>query len=347
MLDAIERRNWSIRTGGRRVWENAGFASSESIPVMDTVFARGFAAHRDGRLTTRNATIEPRSTPNLATSTPCICSACCATSKASTRKRPTSCVARWTCVRRRRPAAEPRQRAEGARPHRRRHRALSQRAHAAPGFPLAQYNLGNAYTAAGRHEDAADAFEKAAAPATERRLVAWNNLGNALLGAAPFRRSRSQAFRRALATASRPRRRAQQPRHGAERARRRRRRDRAASAPRSTPSRTTSPRISISAICSMRPAGHAEAVASLERPRCACSRNSRRPSSGSGTRSRRSAVTHEALPHFERAVGLDPKYGVAWLSLGNAHLALGAHQRGDARVRSGAAPRVPMIPPRI
>src|SRR5471032_2372940 len=48
----------------------------------------------------------------------------------------------------------------------------------------------------------------------------------------------------------------------------------------------------------------------------------------------------QALPYLERAVGLDPQFALAWLSLGTAHQALRACA-GRARLRSGvaAAPR--------
>ena len=294
------------------------------LPVMDTVFARGFAAHRDGRLTEAERdyqaalAAEPRHVDAL----------------------------HLLGVLRHQQG----QHAEAAELVR---RAVDLR----PTDAGLQLNLGNALKALGRIDDAIERFRNAltlqpgfrlrnttSATRTRRRAVTktpptrskkplrlqpndaptWNNFGNALSALRRFHDA-AKAFRRALATASAACRRAQQSRHGAQCARRPRRRDRA------VPCRhRRRAELRRRAFQSRQPARRGRPAGRSRRGRwkrrSACSRNSRRRISGSGTRSRRSAATKEALPQFERAVGLDPKYGVAWLGLGNAHLALGNHQ---------------------
>ncbi|WP_044042107.1 tetratricopeptide repeat protein [Caballeronia insecticola] len=192
----------------------------------------------------------------------------------------------------------------------------------APGFPLAQYNLGNAYTAAGRHEDAADAFEKALR-LQPNDAAAWNNFGNALSALRRFKDA-SQAFTRALAL---------RPRHaGAHN-----NLGMALNALGDTHGAIEQFRAAVQAepnyVAAHFNLGNlleangnpADALPALRRavdlqPRFAPGRFSL------GHALSRLGRHDEAVPHFERAVGLDPKYGVAWLSLGNAHLLLGAHQ---------------------
>lgn len=192
----------------------------------------------------------------------------------------------------------------------------------APGFPLAQYNLGNAYTAAGRHEDAADAFEKALRLRPDDP-AAWNNFGNALSALRRFKDA-AQAFRRALVL---------RPRHaGAHN-----NLGMALNALGDTPGAIEHFRAALDVepnyVAAHFNLGNlldangnpADALPVLRQavglqPRFAPGHF------GLGHALARLGRHEEAVPHFERAVGLDPKYGVAWLSLGNAHLARGAHQ---------------------
>ena len=194
--------------------------------------------------------------------------------------------------------------------------------HLEPGFSLAQYNLGNAYAAAGRHEDAADAFEKALR-LQPLDAATWNNFGNALLGMRRYEEG-AKAFRRALQI---------RPGH--------------AGAHNNLGMALNSLGDTLGAIEQFRAAmaaepnyvaahfnlgnlldatGHPdEAVPVLQKvlrmqPQFA-------PAHFGLGHALAAIGSHEAaLPQFERAVGLDPKYGVAWLGLGNAHLALGAHK---------------------
>ncbi|MDB5782968.1 tetratricopeptide repeat protein [Caballeronia mineralivorans] len=194
--------------------------------------------------------------------------------------------------------------------------------HLQPGFSLAQYNLGNAYAAAGRHEDAADAFEKALR-LQPLDAATWNNFGNALLG---MRRCEegAKAFRRALQI---------RPGHaGAHN-----NLGMALNALGDTHGAIDQFRAAIAAEPNyvaahfnlgnlLDAAGRAhEAVPVLEK---VLSMQPQFAPAHFGLGHALAAVgSHEmALPQFERAVGLDPKYGVAWLGLGNAHLALGAHK---------------------
>ncbi len=68
---------------------------------MDTVFARGFAAHRDGRLTDAECDYQAAlaAEPLHIDALHYLASACCAVNKASTRRRPNSCAAPSTCAR--------------------------------------------------------------------------------------------------------------------------------------------------------------------------------------------------------------------------------------------------------
>jgi tetratricopeptide (TPR) repeat protein len=194
--------------------------------------------------------------------------------------------------------------------------------HLQPGFSLAQYNLGNAYAAAGRHEDAADAFEKALRlqPAD---AATWNNFGNALLAMRRFEEG-ARAFQRALEI---------RPGHaGAHN-----NLGMALNALGDTAGAIRQFRAAIDAEPNyvaahfnlgnlLGGAGQPEeASAVLEQvlrmqPRFA-------PAHFALGHARAALGRHaEALPQFELAVGLDPKYSVAWLGLGNAHFALGAHK---------------------
>jgi tetratricopeptide (TPR) repeat protein len=194
--------------------------------------------------------------------------------------------------------------------------------HLEPGFSLAQYNLGNAYAAAGRHEDAADAFEKALR-LQPGDAPTWNNFGNALLGMHRYEEG-AKAFRRSLQI---------RPGHaGAHN-----NLGMALNALGDTRGAIEQFRAAIAAEPNYVAAhfnlgnlldstGHPhEAVPVLEQvlrmqPQFAPAHF------GLGHALAAIGQHDAALPQFERAVGLDPKYGVAWLGLGNAHLALGAYK---------------------
>jgi tetratricopeptide (TPR) repeat protein len=194
--------------------------------------------------------------------------------------------------------------------------------HLQPGFSLAQYNLGNAYAAAGRHEDAADAFEKAL-QLQPGDAATWNNFGNALLGMRRYEEG-ANAFRRALQI---------RPGHagahnnlgmalnGLG--------DTAGAIEQFHEAIKTEPNY-VAAHFNLGnlldATGHPEqAVVVLEKvlrmqPQFAPAHF------GLGHALAATGQHVQALPQFERAVGLDPKYGVAWLGLANTHFALGAHK---------------------
>ncbi|SAK99049.1 tetratricopeptide repeat protein [Caballeronia ptereochthonis] len=192
----------------------------------------------------------------------------------------------------------------------------------APGFPLAQYNLGNAYTAAGRHEDAADAFEKALRLQPDDP-AAWNNFGNALSALRRFKDA-AHAFKRALAL---------RPRHaGAHN-----NLGMALNALGDTHGAIEHFRAALEAEPNYVAAhfnlgnlldanGNPEDALPVLRKAVDLQPHFAPGHFGLGHALARLGRHEQAVPHFERAVGLDPNYGVAWLSLGNAHLARGAHQ---------------------
>jgi tetratricopeptide (TPR) repeat protein len=194
--------------------------------------------------------------------------------------------------------------------------------HLSPDFSLAQYNLGNAYAAAGRHEDAVDAFEKALR-LRPGDAPTWNNFGNALLGMRRFEEG-AQAFRRALQI---------RPGHAGAH---------------------NNLGMALNALGDTYGAIEQFCAAIVAEPNYVAAHfnlgnllfatgrlheavpvltNVLRmqphfaPAHFTLGHALAGLGRHEAaLPQFERAVGLDPKYGVAWLGLGNAHLALGAHR---------------------
>jgi tetratricopeptide (TPR) repeat protein len=144
---------------GRRVWENAAFAASPA--VMDSLFARAYAAHRDGRLADAERdyraalAADPTHTDALhllgvlrhqqgrhAEAADLVGRA--------VRLRPDDAGLQLNLGN----ALKALGQLDGAIERFRNALTL------APEFPLAHYNLGNAYAAAGRHDDAVDAFER-------------------------------------------------------------------------------------------------------------------------------------------------------------------------------------------
>ncbi|WP_157056024.1 tetratricopeptide repeat protein [Candidatus Burkholderia verschuerenii] len=192
----------------------------------------------------------------------------------------------------------------------------------APGFPPAQYNLGNAYSLIGRHEDAADLFEKTLRINPDD-AAAWNNFGNSL-AALQKHEEASAAFRRALSL---------RPKHaGAHN-----NLGMALNALGDTLGAMEQFRAAIDAEPNYAAAhfnlgnmldthGHPkDALPSLEKalalqPRFAPAHF------GLGHALAKLGRHRDAVPAFERAVGLDPKYGIAWLCLGNSQMALAAHR---------------------
>lgn len=197
----------------------------------------------------------------------------------------------------------------------------------APEFPLAHYNLGNAYALAGRHADAVDAFERSLR-LQPNDASTYNNLGNALHATgrsdeaiAAF--SRALALRpghagahnnlgMALAAIGRP--------------------DEAIDQFRAA--LTAQPNY-VAAYFNLgntldAVGRHTQACTAFE---SALALQSAFPPAllGLGNALAAQGQHAQAIPRFERAVGLDPQLALAWLGLGNAHHALGAH---DAALRA-------------
>lgn len=192
----------------------------------------------------------------------------------------------------------------------------------APEFALAHYNLGNAYTAAGRHEDAVDAFRRSL-HLQPGDAPTWNNLGNAL-HACERHDEALDAFARALAL---------HPGH--------------AGAHNNLGMTLAALGRADEAIAHFREAlsleprfiaahfnlgntldaigKHAQAVAAFE---AALALHALFPPALLGLGNALAALGRhaEAIAPLERAVGLDPKLSLAWLSLGNAHHAQRAHE---------------------
>lgn len=192
----------------------------------------------------------------------------------------------------------------------------------APEFPLAHYNLGNAYAAAGRHEDAVDAFERSLR-LQPGDASTHNNLGNAL-HALGRHDAAIDAFSRALAL---------RPGHAGA--------HNNLGMAMSALGRPDEAIAHFSAALAAEPryvaahfnlgntldaiGRHEEAVAAFEATLALHAPFA--PALLALGNALAALGRHaEAIPRFERAVGLDPKLSLAWLSLGNAHHALGAHE---------------------
>ncbi|PTB18430.1 hypothetical protein C9I57_22785 [Trinickia symbiotica] len=192
----------------------------------------------------------------------------------------------------------------------------------APGFALAHYNLANAYAVIGRHEDAVDAFRRALRLSPDDASI-WNNLGNALHAIGRHEEA-IDAFTRSLEL---------RPGHAGahnnlgmalaalgraeaavvhfERA--------LAAEPRFTAAHFNLGN-TLDAI-----GRHGQAVAAFE---AALALHPRFPPALLGLGNALAALDRhaEAIAALERAVGLDPHLCLAWLSLGNAHHATAAHE---------------------
>ncbi len=192
----------------------------------------------------------------------------------------------------------------------------------APGFALAHYNLANAYAVIGRHEDAVEAFRRALR-LTPGDASIWNNLGNSLHAVGRYEEA-IEAFARALEL---------RPGHAgahnnlgmalaalgrAEEAVLYFQRALAAE-PRFTAAHFNLGN-TFDAI-----GRHEQAVTAFE---AALALHPRFPPALLGLGNALIALDRyaEAIAALERAVGLDSHLGLAWLSLGNAHHATGAHE---------------------
>ena len=191
----------------------------------------------------------------------------------------------------------------------------------APSFPMAHYNLGNAYASVGRHEDAADAFEKSLR-LQPNDASSHNNLGNALHALGRHTEAIA-SFQRALEL---------RPGHAGalnNMGMSLNALDRADEAiPRFQAALAAEPRFvaaHFNLANTLDATGrHAEAVASFQ---AALALQPNLPPTIFGLGNALAALGRhaQALPYLERAVGLDPQFALAWLSLGTAHQALGAH----------------------
>ena len=191
----------------------------------------------------------------------------------------------------------------------------------APSFPMAHYNLGNAYASVGRHEDAADAFEKSLRlqPAD---ASSHNNLGNALHALGRHTEAIA-SFQRALEL---------RPGHAGalnNMGMSLNALDRADEAiPCFQAALAAEPRF-VAAHFNLAntfdaTGRHEKAVASFQ---AAFALQPNLPPTIFGLGNALAALGRhaQALPYLERAVGLDPQFALAWLSLGTAHQALNAH----------------------
>jgi tetratricopeptide (TPR) repeat protein len=192
----------------------------------------------------------------------------------------------------------------------------------APEFPLAHYNLGNAYAAAGRHADAVDAFRRSLRLLPNDASI-WNNFGNSLHAIGRHQEA-IDAFTRALRV--RPRHAGAHNNLGMALAALGRAeeaivhfRDALAAEPRFIAAHFNLGN-ALDAV-----GQHAQAVAAFE---AALALHAPFPPAllGLGNALAATGRHAEAIGALERAVGLDPHLSLAWLSLGNAHHALGAHE---------------------
>ncbi len=192
----------------------------------------------------------------------------------------------------------------------------------APEFALAHYNLGNAYALAGRHEDAVDAFERSLR-LQPNDASTYNNLGNALHAIGRGSEAIS-AFSRALAL---------RPGHAgahnnlgmalAALGRADEAIDQFRAALAAQPNYVAAHFNLGNTLDAV--GRHGQACAAFE---AALALQSAFPPALLGLANALAAQGKhaEAIPRFERAVGLDPQLALAWLGLGNAHHALGAHE---------------------
>lgn len=191
----------------------------------------------------------------------------------------------------------------------------------APTFALAHYNLGNAYAALGRHEDAAHAFDRALRLQPDD-ASASNNLGNALHALGRHEEA-IEAFKRTLAL---------RPRH--------------AGAHNNLGMALNALERTDEALLQFREALKAEpqftaAQFNLGNTLDALGRHeeaidafetvlAQQPYLPPALFALGNALAglgrhEEAVARFERAIGHDPKFALAWLALGTAHHALGRH----------------------
>jgi tetratricopeptide (TPR) repeat protein len=191
----------------------------------------------------------------------------------------------------------------------------------APTFALAHYNLGNAYAALGRHEDAAHAFDRALRLQPDD-ASASNNLGNALHALGRHEEA-IEAFKRTLAL---------RPRHagahnnlgmalnalGRADEALLQFREALKAEPQFTAAHFNLGNTLDALGC------HEEAIDAFE---TVLAQQPYLPPAlfALGNALAGLGRHEEAVARFERAIGHDPKFALAWLALGTAHHALGRH----------------------
>jgi tetratricopeptide (TPR) repeat protein len=308
------------------VWENAAFTAFPA--VMDSLFARAYAAHRDGRLADaeRDYRAALAADPTHADALHLLgvlrhqqgrhAEAADLVGRA-VRLRPDDAGLQLNLGN----ALKALGQLDGAIERFRNALTL------APEFPLAHYNLGNAYAAAGRHADAVDAFERSLL-LTPGDAPTWNNLGNAL-HAVGRHDDAIEAFRQALAL--RPDHAGAHNNLGMAYAALGRADDAIVHFRRAL---ALEPRF-IAAHFNLgntldATGQHEQAVMAFE---AALALHAPFAPALLGLGNALAALGRhaQAVSALERAVGLDPRMSLAWLSLGNAHHALCAH---DAALRA-------------
>lgn len=305
-----------------RVWENAAFASPPTFSVMQPVFDRAFAAHRDGRLDDAErgyrATLDGNPTHVDALHLLGVLrhqqgqhAEAAALVRRAVNLRPQDAALQLNLGNALKALGQIDEAIEQFR------NALT----LAPSFPMAHYNLGNAYAAAGRHEDAADAFRRSLRLQPED-ASSHNNLGNALHALGRHEEAIA-SFRRTLEL---------RPGHAGALNNMGMSLNALGRADEAIPcfkaALATEPRF-VAAHFNLAntfdaTGRHEQAVASFEAT-LALQPNLPPAIFGIGNALAALGRHAQAIPYLERSVGLDPQFALAWLSLGTAHQALGAH----------------------
>lgn len=308
----------------QRVWDNAAFAASltRSTAVMDSLLARAFAAHRDGRLADaeRDYRAALDADPVHADALHLLG---VLRHQQGRNAEAVDLVGRAVALRPEDPALHLNL-GNALKALGKLDDAIDRFRNAltlAPEFALAHYNLGNAYAAAERHADAVDAFRRSLR-LQPGDASTYNNLGNALHALGRHDEA-IEAFSHALAL---------RPDHAGA--------HNNLGMALAALGRTSDALAHFEAAVAREPrfvaahfnlgnaldaiGRHAEAVKAFE---SALALQSAFPPALLGLGNALSALgLHaQAVAPLERAVGLDPHLAPAWLSLGNAHHALRAY----------------------